>query len=230
MSQIYNVLQRRAVGVAEPPRPRPRRKDTILPQDTLLALYHSIEAKLPPEAPRIVQVISSTPGEGTSTVARDLALVVADQVGRRVLLVKTTRGERTDARSVGLEAVMRGEMRFDEAIDAVAGLPLFETTLPVDGISSRHIFDTRSVELVLRNALTVMDLVIIDAPPILSDIAGVALARHASGTILVIEAERTRAPIVAEARQTIEAHGGRILGAVMNKRRFHIPKVVYRLL
>jgi hypothetical protein len=46
----------------------------------------------------------------------------------------------------------------------------------------------------------------------------------------VVEAERTRAPIVEQARRAVEANGGRLLGVVMNKRRYHIPRAIYRRL
>jgi Mrp family chromosome partitioning ATPase len=56
------------------------------------------------------------------------------------------------------------------------------------------------------------------------------LARRADGIILVLAAERTRAPVVEQARKIIEANKSRLLGVVMNRRRHHIPKFLYRLL
>ena len=73
-------------------------------------------------------------------------------------------------------------------------------------------------------------LVIIDAPPILSDVTGIALSRKASGVLLVVEAERTRAPIIEQARKVIATGGGRLLGVILNKRKHHIPGWIYKLL
>jgi len=56
------------------------------------------------------------------------------------------------------------------------------------------------------------------------------LTRCVGGVVLVVEAERTRAPIVEQARRAVEANGGRLLGVVMNKRRYHIPRAIYRRL
>jgi Mrp family chromosome partitioning ATPase len=47
---------------------------------------------------------------------------------------------------------------------------------------------------------------------------------------MVVEAERTRSPIVDQARRSIESNGGRMLGVVLNKRRFHIPRFLYQWL
>lgn len=49
------------------------------------------------------------------------------------------------------------------------------------------------------------------------------------GTILVIEAERVRAPVARRLKSMIENQGGEILGTVMNKRRYYIPSWVYRI-
>jgi len=57
-----------------------------------------------------------------------------------------------------------------------------------------------------------------------------ALAKLADGSVMIVEAERTRAPVAAECKRLIEASGGRLLGAVMNRRRLYIPDMLYRLL
>ena len=65
---------------------------------------------------------------------------------------------------------------------------------------------------------------------ILTDAFGMALSKLADGSVMVIEAERTRAPVAAECKRLIEDGGGRLLGAVMNRRRLYIPDYLYRLL
>lgn len=206
---------------------------TTLPRENLIALYGSIEQRLSPDTPRIVQVTSATKGEGTSTVARDLAVTIADALRKRVLLISVMRPGLDNfaaATPVGLEAVMTGSVDQGDVIEAVPGLPLFETSLNAVGASNGHLFDAPAMDRALRSALALVDLVVIDTPPVLNGFVAAALARHCGGTVLVVEAERVRAPKVEEARRTIEAHGGRVIGAVMNKRRWHIPEFVYRRL
>jgi Mrp family chromosome partitioning ATPase len=236
MTRIYNALQRYQerldkVSIASTVR---RLIATRLPRDTLVMLYSAIEQRLAPDAPRIVQIASATEGEGASTIARDLAVTVADVIGRRVLLINVIGKELPQIAHipsmtpVGLEAVIGGIADEQDVIEAVPGLPLYETTLNLVGASGKHLFDVPALERVLRSALAKVDLVVIDAPPLLRDFAGLALARHCGGTVLVIEAEKVRAPKVVEARRLVEAHGGRVIGAVLNKRRWHIPRFVYR--
>jgi hypothetical protein len=47
---------------------------------------------------------------------------------------------------------------------------------------------------------------------------------------MIVEGERTRAPVAAECKRLIEASGGRLIGAIMNKRSLHIPDMLYRIL
>jgi Mrp family chromosome partitioning ATPase len=63
------------------------------------------------------------------------------------------------------------------------------------------------------------DLVIVDAPPVHDSFVGLNLARRADGIVLVVEAERTRARMVAETQKLLQASGGKILGVVLNRRR-----------
>lgn len=236
MTRIYDALQRReqdTVAKAGADRPMPRVLSTRLPRNALVSLYNSIEARLEPDAPRIIEIVSATHGEGTTTVARDLAVTVAEGIGKRVVLltVVRSRSPRPAAGvSAGLEAVLRGEATVDQIVDFVAGTSLYEINLSADDDSRRYLFNLVALDAALRSLLAMADLVIIDAPPVLADVAAVALARPAGGVILVVEAERTRAPIVEEARRTLESHGGKLLGVVMNKRQFYIPAAIYRRL
>jgi capsular exopolysaccharide synthesis family protein len=52
-------------------------------------------------------------------------------------------------------------------------------------------------------------------------------AKYFDGIILVVECERTRWEVVQEAKERLENVGGSILGVVLNKRNYYIPKAIY---
>jgi len=52
-------------------------------------------------------------------------------------------------------------------------------------------------------------------------------AKYFDGIILVVECERTRWEVVQEAKERLENVGGNILGVVLNKRNYYIPKAIY---
>ncbi len=107
---------------------------------------------------------------------------------------------------------------------------LTTATLSLGGPNAGLLFDGDELDRVFAQAARRAKLVIIDAPPILSDVTGIALSRKVSGVLLVVEAERTRAPIIEQARKVIETGGGRLLGVILNKRKHHIPGWIYKLL
>jgi succinoglycan biosynthesis transport protein ExoP len=201
---------------------------TLLDRFELLSVCFAVVAQLPRGRPRIIEITSATHGEGTTTVARELALTIARDVRQSVLLITATSRE---TGTPGLEAVAQDSVQFDSVIELDQDLPLLSrATLSVGGPNAGLLFDFGGLDEVFALAIKHAKLIIIDAPPILSELAGTALARWASGVVLVVEAERTRAPLIEQARRLIENGGGRVLGAIMNKRVYHIPRSIYRRL
>ena len=74
------------------------------------------------------------------------------------------------------------------------------------------------------------DLILVDAPPATTSPQGLAVSRQVDGAVLVIAAEETRWPVAERVKQSIERSGGRVLGVVLNKRKYHIPRWMYQRL
>lgn len=53
------------------------------------------------------------------------------------------------------------------------------------------------------------------------------LGRSCDGLVLVVEARRLKAEIVGHGLRTLREQNVNVLGTVLNKRRFDLPKVVY---
>ncbi len=229
MTRIFDALQIHAKRQQDPVNTAIQvyGEPGLLPRDELISLYHTIRTQLPQDARPIVEITSSSRGEGTSTLARDLSNAVASTLGLRVLLVLVETGEGMEA---GLGAVAAGRANVADVITPARDGPFYRTSLTVSGMAARYLFDSGGLDRVFTEALELVDIVFIDAPPILTDVASLVLTHCAGGVVLVIEAERTRAPIVEQAHRAIESNGGRLLGVVMNKRRFHIPRAIYRRL
>lgn len=74
------------------------------------------------------------------------------------------------------------------------------------------------------------DYIIVDAPPAHGFPETLALASKVDGVILVIESGATRQQVANKAKQRLESMGGKVLGVVLNKRRYHIPDFIYKRL
>jgi Mrp family chromosome partitioning ATPase len=80
-------------------------------------------------------------------------------------------------------------------------------------------------------ALTsLFDWVIIDGPPVTVYPETASLASVSGGAVLVVRAESTRREVVEESRNVLAESGVEIVGAVLNRRQYHIPGFIYRRL
>jgi Mrp family chromosome partitioning ATPase len=213
---IFTVEARtghRANGHASAPSPPPR----LTAPAEMASLYQAVCALLPPGPSWVVQFVGAQGGEGTSTIARSFAWAAAAQRAN-VLLVDGARlaagaapGERPAANGGPPAAVP-----VDVAVQGGVSLG----TLGHGAHGPRALSDLRA-----RFAL-----VVVDSAGGIDAAESIAIAREADGVVLVVEAERTRRPVVQRALARIADAGGRSLGVVLNQRRYHIPAWIYRRL
>jgi Mrp family chromosome partitioning ATPase len=82
----------------------------------------------------------------------------------------------------------------------------------------------------LESIRTVFDYIILDGPPAPSFSETSLLCSQVDGVILVIEAGKTREQVAVRAKDELEAAGGKVLGVVMNRRKYRIPRWIYKRL
>ena len=70
----------------------------------------------------------------------------------------------------------------------------------------------------------VFDYVLIDCPALSVSDEAALLASSVDGVVLVVQAERTRHEQIRHAAQTLEMANGKMLGLVLNKRRYQLPR------
>jgi Mrp family chromosome partitioning ATPase len=73
-------------------------------------------------------------------------------------------------------------------------------------------------------------LTVVDSLPASKGVDGIMLSASMDGVVVVIAAESTRAPIVMSLLERLQGQGAPVLGAVLNKRKFYIPHLIYRWL
>jgi Mrp family chromosome partitioning ATPase len=82
----------------------------------------------------------------------------------------------------------------------------------------------------LQALSAVFDYTLIDCPSIKDSYEAAMLAPGVDGVVLVVEADRTKRDQIQRAQQTIEMANGNLLGLVLNKRRYVVPRWLYRKL
>lgn len=71
------------------------------------------------------------------------------------------------------------------------------------------------------------DFTLLDAPPITLHPESASLARWTDGVILVVQAGKTRWEVIQQAQAQLQMAGAKILGVVLNRRKFVIPRFLY---
>jgi non-specific protein-tyrosine kinase len=172
---------------------------------------------------RSVLVTSSMSGEGKTVTAANLAVVFA-QAGRRVLLVDA------DLRKPGIHLVFNLPNTYglatllhnDEAtLDAIAQVTEQDnlrvlTTGPLPP-NPAELLGSQRMRLILGRLKAAVDLVIFDSPPLQPVADSAILSSVVDGTLLIVDAGRSRRRVVHEARETLAKAGANVLGAVMNR-------------
>jgi protein-tyrosine kinase len=200
----------------------------------MTALYQSLNSLLPDTPHKVIQFMSSRPGEGTSTIIRELAKVIATVMGRSVLLLDIDR-RRSSLKSFfdcnlppELDEVAKGALPVDRAICQVEGSRLFISPLFQHSVLTPQKLGSDTSDDLWEQLRRRFEYVLIDSPAVTVSSDGLAIARKSDGIVFVIEAEKTRGPVALAAKEKIVKHGGNILGMVFNKRRFYIPHFVYK--
>ncbi|MHB8283764.1 MAG: P-loop NTPase family protein, partial [Caulobacteraceae bacterium] len=209
-------------------RPVRGRGQTLRPQylsvdeaKLLLRLLSSVA----PGPSRVIQLIAPGDGAGVSQLAMDIAIIASAQYGRRVLLMDI---EPPTGQSASAALAARGA--------ALSTVPGRSRIMQVDGASLYVTVPFGPQQLrgpaldwsaVLATARRDFDLVVVDSPALERSSSGVVIAGLADMTLGVVEAERTRAAAVRNLIDRVEAAGGQVIGAVLNKRRFYIPRFIY---
>jgi protein-tyrosine kinase len=199
-------------------------------------LFQNLEAALSPLPNKIILFIGSQEGEGTSTVTRNFALFAAIRLRKKVLLLdgdplnqtQLSFFEVTPACSLE-EALREGEdpeKAFETAKDHGITLGLISR----NGASWLQLAESGDLDNLWKGLKGNFDFILIDSPAPSVTPPGLLFCRQSDGVILVVEADRTRWPVVEKAKEHILKNGGKIIGIVFNKRRFYIPQGIYNRL
>jgi capsular exopolysaccharide synthesis family protein len=203
-------------------------------EKAMLSLYQRIESLLPHAQKRVVQFIGSRAGEGASTIACEFGMMTAKKLNKSVLILDADQQNPQQHLLAGItpeygwEDLLNNGGDLDKVIYQVKGSSLSICPVSPNVVITRDLFDSPRMGDLWNSLKDHFDLVIVDSPPATTSPDGIAISRHVDGVVLVLEAEKTRWPVVDKARETIEKNGGKLLGIVLNKRQYYIPDFIYK--
>lgn len=177
---------------------------------------------------KVMGLISAIPNEGKSTVAANLAQMIAHSGKKTLLIDADLRNPSLSRRLIGATAATHPA----GTIEVLAGKAALEHVLLVDPATSLHILPTvvheriantndiltsAAMRALLERLRGHYDFVILDLPPLGPVVDARAMAPMIDAFLLVIDWGRTKIDVVTEALQSSEGIRDRLLGAVLNK-------------
>ncbi len=176
----------------------------------------------------VLAFASTASGEGASFVSYNTALMLATVYHQKVCWVdanfQTPQKQLMHTDGPTLATLLQNPERLTDL--RPAGNP---TLIPggLNLTSVRGLFADQKCHDLLRALGDRFDFVLVDLPPVLSTTDTALMAAATDGLTLVIEQRFLKREIISHGMEALKAKGVNILGAVINKRSYDLPKLIY---
>ena len=186
------------------------------------ALRTSLLLSVAGREPQVILLTSATPSEGKTTVAMNLACVLAQRDVRVLLIDADLRRPTVHHRfnvngKVGLSSVLTGSTTLQEAIQQVPEVATLDILVsgPVPPFPT-EMLASDAMNRLLAECRGIYTHVVLDSPPLLSITDSVVLAHDADAVVLVVRQGKANKHAVRRARDLLLRAGSRITGTVLN--------------
>lgn len=205
------------------------------PRSPASEAYHTLRSTLELSTsagvPRTLLFTSGQQGEGKSTSALQIAADYA-KAGKKVLIIDADMRRPSLHRKLdrfnetGLSSVLAAQTTLPEAVQTIAERPnlhlLSSGPLPP---SPAELLSSQMLRSVLDQAAQTYDLVVLDGPPVLALADASILAAAAAGTVIIIQADRSRTQQLRSSIDRLRTAGAHLVGAVFTK--FNVKHMGY---
>ncbi|MBF0517529.1 MAG: CpsD/CapB family tyrosine-protein kinase [Nitrospirae bacterium] len=182
---------------------------------------------------KTIMVTSAMNGEGKTTTALSLAYTLAVNAKDNVYLADGSwNAPKMDkifnmGEAAGISDYFQGLIGLDSIvrqtqIDNLSVIPFGRKTS-----SSMEILKPELLKEKISELRSKCDYLIFDSASIMGSADIAVLSTFFDGVIMVVECEKTKWQVVDLAKNKLEAAGAKLIGAVLNKRKFYIPRWLY---
>lgn len=183
-------------------------------------------------SPHIMTITSSLVGEGKTLTCSNVAVALAHDLESKVLLIDCDLRKGSVAEyfkidpKPGLTEVLQGNCHYSEAVHKT-GIPnLF--ILPHGKVPQHpsELLGSKAMQKMLEELRTEnLNYIILDTPPLMPFTDATLLAAQTDAVFLVVQAHRTRTPIVRKAQELLQQANSRLSGCILNQTEYYIPDV-----
>ena len=195
---------------------------TGLQYDAYQAICMKLQAKTKQaENPvRVIVVTSTTAGEGQEAVAANLAVVMAKNGVKTLLLDCDFRTpvlqELFQLSNRGLTDCLAAGTDYHEFVRHVAdaGLDIVTGGTPVT--NAGELLSGRQMQELLQAVRGEYEYVFMNTPPVLASADAISVSGKADGVILVIASGKNEAKLINKAKESLEQAGASLLGCILS--------------
>lgn len=197
-------------------------------------LRNSVETALGKREKRTILFAGSTPAEGTTTLVSNFAELLSAQSREKILLVEMNarrpclKWKYGLGLEYGVTHFFSGKVPFDSIVQ-MTPKKLFDVVHVGEKDPAKiqlhlELMFPRLLEETRKRYTTVL----IDAPPVIGSPETPPLTSFTDGTVLVVRCGKTKREIVQRSLDMIGQFEGRVLGVVLNRKKYYIPDFIYR--
>jgi capsular exopolysaccharide synthesis family protein len=169
---------------------------------------------------KVITVTSSTPDEGKTITAINLAISFA-QMGKKVVLLDCDLRRSTlknylkiNDRVRGISEYLTGQSK--EYVNATSIPNLFISFAGKKPPNPSELLSTEKFDKTIENLKEVFDYVIIDTPPVAVAMDSAIIGRKSDGVIFVVRNEYAKKKVIQRSKISLERNGCRLVGVVLN--------------
>lgn len=185
---------------------------------------------------RILLLTAASPGAGTTTSALVLASQLAQMSSGQVLLVDASQSATNLSQQLGLtkERGLRDLLFNTQSPPLLQDCVVNVSSLPFHILpNGRYVRGTEYLTPELLSPLldqlgSQYRFVVIDTDAVYSAADTLVISTQVDGVILVVRSEDTRWEVAQAAVQRLTQAGAKMVGSVLNRRKYYMPKWLYK--
>jgi capsular exopolysaccharide synthesis family protein len=171
---------------------------------------------------KTIVVTSSGPEEGKSTTCANLAVVMAENGCKTILIDCDQRRARLHklfnaSNEKGLSDFLVGNIQFSEAVQKTEIPNLNIITSGTKPPNPSELVGSEKMKKFIEDLNETYDYIILDTPPVIIVTDAQLISTYADGCVLVVAASEVEKAAAVKAKELLEKVKARILGVVLNK-------------
>lgn len=183
---------------------------------------------------KIIMITSSSSQEGKTITAINSAIVLAQDLGKKVLIIDANfRKPAVDSylnipADKGFSDLLADKADLNEIVFETPVNNLFCICAGHTEINPVELLNHAKIENILTKLKTRFDYIIIDTPAVIPCADASIIGKIADGVILVIKAEKTRREVISRSETLLKEVGAKVLGVVLTNIQYHIPEYIHK--